>query len=213
MTQTFVATGPGIMATALTTALTFGTLLLTEFKGLAELGFIGASGILLAALATLTVLPALLLVYERRRPIRGTPRRRLHEKNRVSYLEPLYRYPRAILAASMLLGGLALLALGTVDVDLNLLHLQARGTESITWMQQIIESTKRSVLYGEIVADSLEEVQRKEAALRALPSVAQVESIASVIPDDQPRKVCLITALQPLLADIVVQKATSKAAS
>ena len=211
MAQTFVATAPGIMATALTTALTFGALLLTGFKGIAELGFIGGSGILLAAFATLTVLPALLLLYERRRPIRGTTQRRLHEQNRGGYLAPLYRYPWAILAASVLLGVLALLASGKVGVDLNLLHLQASGTESITWMQKIFESTKRSVLYGEIVADSLEEVQRKEAALRALPSVAQVESITSVIPDDQPRKICLIKELQPLLADIAVQKATSEA--
>src|SRR5919198_2706168 len=209
MAQTFAATGPGIMASALTTALTFGTLLLTGFKGIVELGFIGGSGILLAALATFTVLPALLLVYERRRPIRGTPQRRLHEKNRGSYLEPLYRHPRAILAASVLLGVLALLALGKVGMDLNLLHLQARGTESITWLQKIFESTNRSVLYGEIVADSLEEVKRKEAALRALPSVAHVESIASVIPDDQPHKVRLIKELQPFLADLSLQENTS----
>ena len=211
MAQTFLATGPGIMATALTTALTFGTLLLTKFKGIAELGFIGGSGILLAALATLTVLPALLTLYERRRPISGTMQRRGHEQNRRGYLEPLYRYPRTILAASVLLGGLALLALGTVGVDLNLLHLQARGTEAVTWMERIVASTQRSVLYGEIVADSLEEVKRQEAALRALPSVAQVESITSVIPADQPRKVRLIKELQPLLADISLPENASEA--
>src|SRR6266511_3690323 len=211
MAQTFVATAPGIMATALTTALTFGTLLLTGFTGIAELGFIGGSGILLAALATLTVLPALLTVYERRRPIRGTTQRQLHKKKRGGYLEPLYRYPRAIRVASMLLGGLALLALGTVEVDLNLLHLQAQGTESIVWMQKIVASTNRSVLYGEMVADSLEEVTRPEAALRALPSVAEVESIATVIPADQPRKIRLIQELQPFLADLSVQQDTSAA--
>jgi hypothetical protein len=111
----------------------------------------------------------------------------------------------------VILGVLALLGLGTVGVDLNLLHLQARGTESITWMQKIIESTKRSVLYGELVADSLGEVKRKEAALRALPSVAHVESITAVIPDDQPRKVRLIKALRPLLTDLTVQENTSEA--
>jgi hopanoid biosynthesis associated RND transporter like protein HpnN len=211
MSQTFVATAPGIMATALTTALSFGTLLLTGFKGIAELGFIGGSGILLAALATFTVLPALLLLYERRRPIRSTTQCGLHEQNRGSYLEPLYRYPRAVLAASVLLGGLALLVLGKVGVDLNLLHLQARGTEAVAWMQKIFESTQRSVLYGEIVADSFEQVKRKEAALLALPSVAQVESIASVIPADQPRKVRLIRELQPFLAGISPQQDTSAA--
>jgi hopanoid biosynthesis associated RND transporter like protein HpnN len=211
MAQTFVATGPGIVATALTTALTFGTLLLTGFKGIAELGFIGGGGILLAALATLTVLPALLTIYEQRRPIRGTTQRQLPKKHRGGYLAPLYRYPRVILAASMLLAGLALLTLGKVGVDLNLLHLQAQGTESIIWMQRIFESTKRSVLYGEIVADSVEEVQRKEAALHALPSVAQVESLASVIPEDQPRKMRLIKELQPFLADISLQRDAAEA--
>jgi uncharacterized protein len=212
MAQTFVATGPGIVATALTTALTFGTLLLTGFKGIAELGFIGGSGILLAALATLTVLPALLTFYEKRRPIRGAAtQRKFHEKHRGGYLEPLYRHPWAILTASVLLGGLALLALGKVGVDLNLLHLQAQGTESIVWVQRIFESTRRSVLYGEMVADSLEDVKRKEAALRALPSVAQVESVASVIPADQPRKVRLIKELQPFLAEISLQRDTAEA--
>jgi len=212
MAQTFVATGPGIVATALTTALTFGTLLLTGFKGIAELGFIGGSGILLAALATLTVLPALLTFYEKRRPIRGAAtQRKFHEKYRGGYLEPLYRHPWAILTASVLLGGLALLALGKVEMDLNLLHLQAQGTESIVWVQRIFESTRRSVLYGEMVADSLEDVKRKEAALRALPSVAQVESIASVIPADQPRKMRLIKELPPFLAEISLQRDTAEA--
>ena len=64
--QTFIATGPGIATTALTTTLTFGALLLTGFKGIAELGFIGGSGILLAALATFTMLPALLALHARR---------------------------------------------------------------------------------------------------------------------------------------------------
>jgi uncharacterized protein len=212
MAQTLVATGPGIVATALTTALTFGTLLLTGFKGIAELGFIGGSGILLAALATFTVLPALLTVYEKRRPIRGAAtQRKLHEENQAGYLEPLYRHPWAILAASVLLGGLALLALGKLEVDLNLLHLQAKGTESIVWVQRMFESTRRSVLYGEMVADSLEDVKRKDAALRALPSVAQVESIASVIPAEQPRKLRLIQELPPFLAGLAVQKETAAA--
>ena len=45
-------TGPGIAATALTTVFTFGTLLLTGLNGVAELGFVGGGGILLALLAT-----------------------------------------------------------------------------------------------------------------------------------------------------------------
>jgi uncharacterized protein len=75
LVRTFVTTGPAIAATALTTAFAFGTLLLPGFKGIAELGFIGASGMLLALLASLTVLPALLVWHARHRGASPTSQR------------------------------------------------------------------------------------------------------------------------------------------
>jgi uncharacterized protein len=205
LTETFLAIGPGIAVTSLTTAFAFGTLCLTGFKGIAELGFIGGSGILLAGLATFTMLPTLLVVHERRRPVRVAPHRRVDGDVGDGYLKPFYRYPWATIAASALVMGLSLLALGEVGSDFNLLHLQAKGAESVRWTQRLFESTKRSVLYGEIVVDSLEEVKRKASVLRSLPSVAEVDSITSVIPEDQARKLPLIKELRPFLADISFQ--------
>ena len=64
LVRAFVTTGPGIAATALTTVFTFGTLLLTGFKGVAELGFGGGGGgILLALLATSFRFPTRRWVY------------------------------------------------------------------------------------------------------------------------------------------------------
>jgi hopanoid biosynthesis associated RND transporter like protein HpnN len=206
LTETLVTTGPGVVTTALTTAFTFGALMLTDFKGVAELGFIGGSGILLAAVATFMVLPALLVLDERRRP-RGTiTQGRLRAGTHGGYLEPLYRHPRVTLAASALLVSMSLLTLGRVGADFNLLHLKAEGTESVIWLQKMFESTKRSVLFGEVVAESLEEVKRKASALKALPSVAKVDSIAAVIPEAQDQKLPLIRDLQPFLADISLQR-------
>jgi hopanoid biosynthesis associated RND transporter like protein HpnN len=208
--HTFVATGPGIATTALTTALTFGALLLTGFKGIAELGFIGGSGILLAALATFTVLPALLALQARRGHDVLVTSGTWRAARRRGYLAPLYRHPWATLLASALLAGVSLLALGQVGADFNLLHLQAEGAESVAWVQKIFHSSKRSMLFGELVGDSLEEVTRKAEALKSLPSVAEVESVASVIPADQERKRPLIEALRPLLADISLQGGRSE---
>ena len=199
--RTLTGTGGAIAAAAMTTALGFFAFLLTGVRGLMELGFLGGSGILLTALATFTVLPALLSLSERWRreepPLAG---RRLEPED--GSLPWVRRHPRATLAASGLLLGLSALGLSHVRYDLNLLHLQAAGTESATWTQKIFESAKRSVVSEEVVAASLEEVQRKTAALKALPSVAGVESIASVIPEDQPRKLEILRALQPLVADV-----------
>lgn len=208
--QTCGATCPGIAAVALTTALTFGTLLATGFKGVAELGLIGGSGILLILVATYTVLPALLVLQERRRPVKAPGQEGLYAEGRRGYLDPLYRYPWATLGASGLLVGLSLLALGRVGSDFNLLHLQAEGTESVIWEQRIFESTKHSPLFAEVTAGSMEEARRKAAALKALPSVAKVDSLASLIPDDQAPKLQLIKGLRPLLADIPLRPAPPK---
>jgi uncharacterized protein len=205
LVRTFIATGPGVGATALTTAFAFGTLLLPGFKGIAELGFIGASGILLTLLATFTVLPALLVLHARHRRVSPANQSRPRAGDLGGYLAILHRYPRGTLAVSALLVGLSLWFIGRVGADFNLLHLQARGTESVIWEQKIFESTQQSPLFGELAADSLPEVKRKVEALKALPSVAKVESILSVIPEDQERKVPLIEALRPLLADISLQ--------
>jgi hypothetical protein len=91
-----------------------------------------------------------------------------------------------------------------VRADFNLLHLQSAETESVIWVEKILASTKPSLLYGELVVESPEEVRRKTAALQALPSVAPVESIASVIPADQDRKPQLIADLRPWLADLAL---------
>jgi predicted RND superfamily exporter protein len=125
--RTFATTGPGVVATALTTAFTFGTLLLPGFKGIAELGFIGGSSILLTLLATFTVLPALLVWHERHRRVGTTSQTRPRAGDRGGYLAILYRYPRASLAAGGLLVGLSCLFIGRVGADFNLLHLQRRS--------------------------------------------------------------------------------------
>ena len=195
-------TGGAILAAALVVAVGFFLLLPTGFEGLMELGFLSGSGILLTALATFTLLPALLVLSERRKGEETAPTRRWRDEAWAQYLPWIHQHPRATLAACGLLVGLSALGLSHVRCDFNLLHLQAAGTESATWMQKILASAKRSVLFEEVVAGSLDEVKRKSAALEALPEVAGVESIASVIPEDQPRKLQLIKDLRPHVADV-----------
>jgi hypothetical protein len=74
-----------------------------------------------------------------------------------------------------------------VQFDGNVLRLQAEGTESVTWELKIIKNSERSTSYGVILAKSLEELREKSRALEALPSISKVESIATVIPEDQER--------------------------
>jgi hopanoid biosynthesis associated RND transporter like protein HpnN len=58
----------GNLTAATTLALAFFAAMLADFRGVAELGWIAGCGVLLCALACFTVLPALLMVFDRRTP-------------------------------------------------------------------------------------------------------------------------------------------------
>lgn len=62
---TFVSTGQAITVGALTTAAALFVLMLADFKGFSEFGFIAGTGIIFALLSMTLVLPALLVLLER----------------------------------------------------------------------------------------------------------------------------------------------------
>jgi uncharacterized protein len=202
---TFASTGGGIITATLTTATAFLALTLSDFLGLRELGFITASGLLLILVSTFTCLPGLLVLEERWRRARTPTPKALHAEEGGGHVARLYRYPWVTLTASALFVVLSLLALGNVGTDFNLLRLQSEWNESVIWAQKIFDSTRRSVLMGELMADSLEEVERKVTALSRLSSVEKVDSILSILPRDQERKRALMRELRPILADISLQ--------
>jgi hypothetical protein len=199
--RTLAGTGMGIVGATGTTALAFAMLVLTRFKALVELGVISASGIILTAGATLTVLPALLVVAER---WRAAAPQRSASRSRTTALDGLWRYPRTIVGASGVLVALALIGLGGIRFDFGLLQLQTNRSEAMTWARRVAEHTKRSVLFDEIVVGSLEEAATKVGALRGLPSVAEVESVLSILPSAPAEKRNLIQELGPFVAALPV---------
>src|SRR5574341_244014 len=199
--RSFEGAGPGILHAALTTAVALFTLLLTKISALQELGFVTGSGLILTLVSTFMILPPLLLLWDRRRITVRVVSRALSLRP-PAFLEAWYRRPRTVLALSALATAIALYAMSGVQFDGNVLRLQAEGTESVTWELKIIKNSERSTSYGVILAKSLEELREKSRALEALPSISKVESIATVMPDDQERKLPLLRELKPLLEGV-----------
>ncbi len=63
--NTFMSTGQAIAVGALTTSAALYVLLVADFKGFSEFGFLAGTGVLVALISTLHVLPALLVLFER----------------------------------------------------------------------------------------------------------------------------------------------------
>ena len=208
---TAARTGPGMLLGALTAAGTFFVLILTDFRGIQELGFIAGIAILLAWVGMITVFPAILMLLDRHhadRPRGRRPHPHQLERLQMPFFERLVRFPRTVLIGAGLMTAFSLWAVPRVGFDYNVLNLQARNTESVAWERRILASTGRGGFNGLSSATTLPELRAKQAAFEKLPSVAGTESVLRVIPEDQAEKVEVIKSFAPLVAPIRVGRST-----
>ncbi len=186
--RTGLRAGSGIFTSALTTALAFGSAALTGFPGIAELGIVAASGILISALCTFLFLPALMAASD-------------SGGDMPPLTQPLLgRVFRKVIAAVPLvvvgLSAAGILAVGSRAVrwtdghpeilltwDDNLLHLQNTELDSVQAQQRIREQTGESLLYAVAVAESRSQALNLAEQLTRLPSVSHVKELASYLPD------------------------------
>src|SRR5438034_1341669 len=197
---TAAGSGPGILFGALAAAGTFGVLMLTEFRGIQEFGFVAGIAILMAFIAMLTLFPALLVTMHRR-PVPAPAATGTGGAADVPLLGHLLRRRVSILIVAAALTSGALLALPAVRFDYSRLNLQARGTESVIWERKIMES-RRSGFAALATADSLPELKAKQAAFSALPAVSELVSVLKLVPADQDAKIAAVRRLAPLVADV-----------
>ncbi|MGV8075418.1 MAG: MMPL family transporter, partial [Syntrophobacteraceae bacterium] len=191
--------GPGIVLAGLGTTLSFLPFVLTGFRGLMELGLITGMGLLLNLFADFSVLPALTLLQgERRR--RATPAEKVLQPKDFVRLNP--QLARMVLWGGGIVALLCLLSGSRVYFDLNPLRLQTADAESVVWEKTLIENSQRSALFASSFAGSAEEVEAKSKAFAALQSVAEVESVFSLLPQNQDEKIPLLRSLQPVIPSI-----------
>ncbi len=203
--KTVQGTGRGNFSGAITTAMAFGAMVLTDFIGIVELGWIAGWGILFCMVAMLLVLPALITLEEKwRKPHYALARSTTTKKRQ--WIDKLFDHYYLIIGLCTFLVLIASLSLKDLRFDYNLLDLQAKGTEAVQYEMKILESAGRSAWSAAMLADSLEEVQQKELQLKALPTVARFESISVVIPEHQEENLLTIRKdLAPLLKELEVE--------
>jgi len=201
--RTFVHAVPGIAAAASTNALAFYAMMLADFRGIQELGFIAGNGMLLSLVVTVTLLPALLTLTEGHLPWRQSMRRDTWlAQGFAGWVRAVQRWRQPLLLGAVAVSLLCLLALPTLSFDYNLLHLQARGTESVTWELRLIAQAGRSSWFALATAPSLAEAAQKAARFAALPSVETVETITSLVPEGQEERLQLVRALSPFFTGL-----------
>jgi len=180
---------------AAATAAGFYAFMPTAYRGVSELGMIAGTGMILAFLTSITLLPALLALL-------NPPA----EKAPVGYafLAPVdafqTRHRRAIVVAAI---GLALLGsplLTKMRFDFNPLNLRSAKAESVATLLDLMQDPRTSPNTVEILQPSLAEADALAAKLRGLPEVESVTSISDFVPVAQKAKLAAITEARGLVA-------------
>lgn len=186
--HTFVNTGQAITIGALTTALGLYVLVIADFKGFSQFGFIAGTGILFALFAMLVILPAVLTVFERLRLLNMTARSRDLVAAPTSRPFPAYR---TVLVCSVLAVVLALALSSRVGFEYRFGELEPQY-EAYEVRREIIREVyndrrQRNPAY--VVVDNPEEVPKVVAAVNAhirsdtlSPTIRRVESLQDRFP-------------------------------
>lgn len=178
LSRVYRGIGPGLITGAVTTGAAFAVMLLTDFKGVAEMGVIAAGGIMLCLVAMLAVYPALLSL---RGDWRKSVRHRLGGEDAHfahGRLDAIDRRPRTIIILGALFAFAAIPAGLMTRYDPNLLNLHPPGVESVVWERRLIDDSGQSAWIGMSIADSLEQARALTGAYLARPD--QISSVDGV---------------------------------
>jgi hopanoid biosynthesis associated RND transporter like protein HpnN len=159
----------------------------TAYTGLAQLGKIAGCGMIIAYLASFTLLPALLAAVsppEEPKPL-GQPA-----------LAPVDNFLKRrrilVVALTSILAIAGLPALVKLQFDFNPVHLQSRSSQAVSTFLQLSSDPAIDANAAQVLAGSHNDATAIANKLAALPEVAQTRTIGSFIPADQNKKLALI---------------------
>lgn len=188
--------GPGLLTGALTTSAAFGTTLLTDFRGVAEMGLIAAVGVLLCLLSMVSVFPALLrIVKPGHRHVKQMENRRINLFNEQWFLI-FSRRPVPTLVTAGLIVVVGVFFAAQMQFDFDLLKLQPAGVQSVHWQTKLVEDGESSVYYAVSLCDSMEQLRDRAEAFRSLSTVSDVGGMGMLIPRDEKQRLQRIEQLR-----------------
>jgi hypothetical protein len=172
---------------AMATAAGFMSFLPTDYKGVSELGEIAGVGMLVAFLSSITVLPALLSLF-------NPP----GEKEPVGYafLAPvdhfLEKHRVIIIVGTLVVAVAGLPLLYFLKFDFNPINLRSKKVESIATFLDLRKDPNTGANAINVMTNSDEGAREIAAKLEKVPEVLRVMSLESFVPEDQPAKLRLI---------------------
>jgi len=178
--------GGSLVICAVTTSIAFFSFLPTSYVGLAELGLIAGVGMFVALICNLTVLPALLRLLVKKPPSFPVkePAHHTHRASRTS--------AKVIVVA----GALSAMVSGWLATgarfDFDPMNLKDPNAPSVITLFDLMDDGTINPYSADVLAADTTIAVALSEKLTALDTVKRVESVFSLLPDDQVAKLAVI---------------------
>lgn len=180
-------TGTGVLVGAVTTACTFGAMVVTEFEGMRQVGIFTAAGILLTAFTVFTLLPAMLRFHH------------LHKQKREE--EPTFhmhafwldavgrfsaRHPVRVLTVALLGTAVMIFLAARIQLDENIKNLRSERNQGLRTTQEIGSRFGASLTYMMVLLEGSTPEEVLEKADRAAEAVQPFIRSGDILFADSP---------------------------
>jgi hopanoid biosynthesis associated RND transporter like protein HpnN len=198
--------GTPLALAAAATAAGFFSFLPTSYVGVAELGEVAGIGMIVAFALSISLLPALLMLVKP-----------YGEDDEVGYrfFDPIDRimvsHRWQVIGGALALGVVALGLTTLVKFDFNPLDLRSAKTESVSTILDLMRDPQTSPNTIDVLAPNLKAAEALAQRLGKIPQVGQAITLNEFVPDDQTRKLALISDAS-LLLDTTINPFTVKPA-
>ncbi len=191
LTTTLRTTLPSVAIAAATTAVTFFSFLLTDFRGMTEMGLLTGMGILLFALAVVFLLPALIVANEGGPRATRNPRLYHHSFGSERLVALSTRHPKTVIWFWVVFTLLALVASTRLRFSDNIQNLRATGNRGVEVQEELTRKFGQSfnsmmlVFYGNGADEVLARTSRVLPELDALVEqkvIGSYQSVATFVP-------------------------------
>ncbi|MEA2732446.1 MAG: uncharacterized protein QOF70_6921 [Acetobacteraceae bacterium] len=196
--------GVQILIAALATAAGFLAFVPTAFIGVAELGLIAGAGMIMAFICTLGFLPAAITLF-----------RPPGEAGEVGFAFAARIDPVIVRRRKQILIAFGLLAVAAVAVsprlmfDSDPLDTKNPNTEAMRTLRDLINNPLTNPYTIDVLTPNAQAAKELSDKLKSLSLVADVISINSFVPDDQPQKLAVIADANTILAPTLTPHGSS----
>ena len=194
--------GVALFFSAVTTALCFYAFMVTDFTGVADLGKIGGTGMLISFVATVGLLPALLSLRPFRLPEPGLDEPTRDTDSAGARTSPMAWLDRAvsrgrrpILAAALLLAIGSAILVPRVRFDQDVINMSDPNSESVVTLRELLEDPNTAVRAVSMMEPDSASAAAVAARLEEIDGVRGTMTLSTFVPLDQEAKLRIIGGL------------------